>query len=311
MGGTVTFRVGADAAGARLDKYLAAQPGVGSRSRARQAIDSGKVSVDGLTIGSADAGRALSEGEIVEVAWDRPGTNARRTKGRSGLDVAGVSVLYEDAWMVVVDKPAGLLTDAATRQQHRDRDTLRKRVRTYAGAQVFPVHRIDRDTTGVVAFARDERSRDTLRAQWHARTPERVYLAVAEGQVSGEGGRWADWMAWDPRGRIQRSCRIGDESGVLAEAEWRVVERLGRRATLLEVRLVTGRRNQIRLHAQLAGHPLVGDRQYGARDASIRYDGQALHARRLSVDHPRDGRRLTFEAPVPPALERLVRFLRG
>lgn len=303
--------VGAEGSGARLDKFLAGLASVGSREKARQALKSGKVAVDGEPVGADDAGRTLRPGQRVVIAWARPGTGRRRTAGREAMERAGVTVLYEDPAMLVADKPAGLLTDAADQDQARHRDTLRKRVRAWlGGAEAFPVHRIDRDTTGVVAFAKTEPAREALRAQWETRSPERVYLAVVEGRVERDGGHFADWMAWDARVRVQRPCDPQADGAYLAEADWRVVERL-RGATLIEVRLVTGRRNQIRLHAMLLGHPLVGEPLYRRQGRErIPFPRQALHARRLGLKHPTTGAPVVFEAPLPPDLERLLARLR-
>jgi 23S rRNA pseudouridine1911/1915/1917 synthase len=311
--------VDAAQAGWRLDKVLAALPSVGSREKARQALRSGKVSVDGAAMGPDDAGRTLPEGARITIAWSRPGTGKRVTAGREAMERAGVRVIFEAEHVLVADKPAGLLTDAADRDQARNDDTLRKRVRAWlGGAMAWPVHRIDRDTTGIVLFAKNERARDALKEQWGARTPLREYAAVLEGDLPGESGHWADWMAWDQRGKIQRPTPPHAEDAVLAEADWRVLERF-RGATLVEVRLVTGRRNQIRLHAQLAGYPMVGDRLYGglprggglpARRSPIRFDRQALHARRLGLLHPATKQPVTWESPLPDDLQRLLRFLR-
>lgn len=297
--------------GTRLDKLLAALPSVGSREKARQALKSGKVSVDGAPVGADDGGRVLGLGSRIEIAWTRPGTGAKRTAGREAMTRAGVVVVHEDDAIVVCDKPVGLLTDAADAEQAKTRDTLRKRVRAYLGGQmVWPAHRIDRDTSGLVAFARSERLRAVLSEQWAARTPLRCYLVLVEGRVHGEQGRFRDWMAWDGAQRLQRPCAPDAAGAFLAEADWTVAERFGDRATSLEVRLVSGRRNQIRLHAMLAGHPLVGEPLYRKREGKIPFPRQALHAWKLGFVHPTTGEPVRFEAPVPADLQRLLASLR-
>ena len=245
------------------------------------------------------------------IAWNRPGSSARRVAGRERLEAAGVAVLFEDAHLLAVDKPAGLLTDAASQEQVRDEDTLTKRARAWVGRpEVTPVHRIDRDTTGVVLFAKTSAAREALKLQWAARSPLRRYRVVVEGVVRRDEGHFADWMRWDGAARVQRPCRPGDEGGVLAEADWRVVERLAGGATVLQVRLDSGRRNQIRLHAELWGHPLVGERQYRRAPTQIPFGRQALHAERLRVEHPATGEPIAFEAPLPADLERLIARLK-
>jgi 23S rRNA pseudouridine1911/1915/1917 synthase len=301
--------------GTRLDKVLAGLASVGSREKARQVLRSGKVSVDGVPVGADDGGRGLPAGAVVEIAWNRPGTGAKRVAAREGLERANVVLLHEDAAIVVADKPAGLLTDAADVDQARHEDTLRKRVRAWLGGRpVWPAHRIDRDTTGVVVLAKTPEARDALKAQWITRSPERVYTAIVEGRFRPDGrgeGRFSDWMAWDAAERIQRACAPDAPGAWLAEATWRVVERFGDRATGLEVRLVTGRRNQIRLHAMLAGHPLVGESLYRKREPTVVFPRQALHAAALGFVHPTDGVPVRYEAPLPADLEQLLRSLRA
>lgn len=312
--GTTTHTVTAEQSGTRLDKVLASLASVGSRERARQALRSGKVRVDGELVGAEAGGQGLPEGATIEIAWNAAGTSARRVAGREALQRSGVSIVYEDDAVLVADKPPGLLTDAATRDQARHRDTLRKRVRAWLGtAEVWPAHRIDRDTSGLVVFAKTPAARQSLHDQWVAREPLRAYLVVVEGRVAADEGHFADWMRWDPSRRRQRPVPPETEEAWLAEADFAVVKRFGGLATQLEVRLVTGRRNQIRLHAQLAGHPLIGETSYRdpGRSSGVRFDRQALHAHRLGFRHPVDGRDVTFEAPVPPDLAKLLRFLRS
>jgi 23S rRNA pseudouridine1911/1915/1917 synthase len=299
-------------AGVRLDRLLASFDSIGSREKARQALRSGKVSIAGEVVGLGDAGRVLSSGTEVVIQWNVPGTGRKRTAGREALARAGVSVLYEDADVLVAEKPPGLLTDAADSDQAKHRDTLRKRVRAWVGgADVRPAHRIDRDTSGVVLFAKTDAAWEHLRGQWAKRSPERVYVAIVEGRVKGDRGRFRDWMAWDAARRLQRPCAPDAPGAFLAEATWRVTERL-RDATLLEVTLVTGRRNQIRLHAMLMGHPLVGEPLYREQGrARISFPRQALHAAHLGFVHPGTGQRVRFSAAWPDDLRILVERLRA
>ena len=291
-------RVDEAAAGERLDRWLAAHSQASSRRKAQQAITSGKVRVDGEV--AWEPGLALHPGQEVVVAWSQPGTSRAHAKGRSRMTRAGVEVLHLDEQVVVVNKPAGLLTDTATRAQRRERDSLRKQLSARLQQPVWPAHRIDRDTTGIVAFARSEALADALRAQWAKRTPDRVYVAVLEGQLDNDSGTWADWMAWDPAARLQKPARQGDAHAVLAQAHYRVLAR-PKRATVVEVRLVSGRRNQIRVHAMLRGHPLVGERQYrrGPPPKGLGARRQLLHAWQLAFEHPLTAERLTIRCDPP------------
>lgn len=296
----------------RLDRLLASLPRIGSRNRARQVLESGKITVDGAPVGLADAGRTLEAGAVVVVDWDRPGTALDAVRGRRKVADAGVVVLYDDPDVIALDKPVGLLTDTASAQQAKERDSLRKRLVPWLraqGARPLIVHRIDRDTSGVVLVAKHEQAAEALRQQFRARAPERVYLVVVEGVLRPEEGTWEDPMAWDSGRRIQRRCKPDDPGAFLARAHYRVREILGG-ASLLEVRLETGRRNQIRLQAQLRGHPLVGERLYREGPPTLTFPRQALHAHRLTVRHPRTGKPLTIASPLPPDLQRLLARLR-
>jgi len=136
-----------------------------------------------------------------------------------------------------------------------------------------------------------------------------VYLAIVEGVPEPREGTWEDWMAWDARKRVQRLAAEGDEGAVLAQAHYRVTAELPKGRAALEVRLVSGRRNQIRLHAMLRGYPLVGERLYvpeGLPRRSHDIARHALHAHRLAFDHPNSGQRITVESPIPVDLQRLL-----
>jgi 23S rRNA pseudouridine1911/1915/1917 synthase len=176
------------------------------------------------------------------------------------------------------------------------------------------VHRIDRDTSGVVLAARTERASRELRRQFRNHKPTRCYLAVVHGVPEPANGEWADWMMWDPAKRIQRTTPAETEGSVLATTKLRTIARYGRFASLVELRLHTGRRNQIRLQAQLRGHPLLGERLYLPEDwkgpARRPIQRQALHALFLELAHPHSRERVRFEAPLPDDLRRLLAQLK-
>jgi 23S rRNA pseudouridine1911/1915/1917 synthase len=309
-----TFTVPDDRAGQRIDKFLADQPSVGSRKRARQAIETGKVSVDGRPVPASGASTALTAGALVTVNWTRPGSAWNRAKADRGLTEAGLSVLYEDDVLVAVDKPPGLLTDTATHRQSRERDSVRRRMHEWLSGQgqgAHIVHRIDRDTSGVVLVARAAAAGELLREQFRQRTPERVYRALVWG-IPPEGP-WADGMAWDRRHRRQVSKPAGARGATLATATCRVVQRFGHLASEIEVTLESGRRNQIRLQAQLRGCPLLGETQYLPDDwrppRRLDVPRQCLHALRLGVVHPQREDPLVIEAPLPADYLRVAQEL--
>jgi 23S rRNA pseudouridine1911/1915/1917 synthase len=163
-----------------------------------------------------------------------------------------------------------------------------------------------------VVFAKDPTSQQRLKSQFARRQPERVYLAVVYGQPSPPEGTWRDTLVWDTKALIQKETHPRDPQGSEAIADYRVVEAF-RDASLIEVRLRTGRRNQIRIQSRLRGHTLVGEQRYVYGPESLRpiaFGRQALHAYRLEFEHPADGRPLTFEAPLPPDLVDLLARLR-
>jgi 23S rRNA pseudouridine1911/1915/1917 synthase len=216
---------------------------------------------------------------------------------------------------VVVNKPAGLLTVPL------DGDSsaasvlalLWDRFRSHRTREPLVVHRIDRDTSGLVMFALHEAARTALVAQFAQRTPDRVYLALVNGHPQPAEGTWRDRLTWDEDAFVQRRARTDDPDARDAECEYRVVSTFAE-SSLLEVRLHTGRQGQIRAQAQLHGHSLVGDRRYRPREGApgydLRFPRQALHAQRLAFDHPADRRRVDFTAPMPPDLREFLDKLR-
>jgi len=303
------WRVAAADAGARLDKYLAAPDRAGSRARAAAAIARGKVFVNDREMSIADAGTRLAAGDAVRLWIDRPGTAKRRTALGADRDLR---IAYEDDALIVLDKPPGVL--AVPLPRRADARSVFDDLRAYLGGRRRPlvVHRIDRDTSGLVVFAKTIAAQETLRDQFKRREPERVYLAVVYGHPSPAAGTWRDTLVWDTKALIQKETSPRDPRGKEAISRYRVVERLAG-ASLVEVTLVTGRRNQIRIQARLRGHTLVGEQRYTYGPEVLRpiaFERQALHAHRLAFRHPADGQLLRFEAPLPPDLSALVERLR-
>jgi 23S rRNA pseudouridine1911/1915/1917 synthase len=298
--------------GWRLDKWLAAAARLGSRSRALAAIERGKVFINDLEQTAADAGRRLRAGETIRLWMDRPGTAKRRpTFPRR---VAGLDLIYEDEALLVVAKPAGLLTLPVAGQPREP--SLLNRVEDYLRAQgkrrPLVVHRIDRDTSGLVLFAKTPPAQARLKEQFAQREPERIYWAVVYGQPEPSAGTWRDFLRWDREYLRQRPARARDERAREALSHYRVLEKY-QGASLIEVRLVTGKRHQIRFQAGRRGHPLVGERMYVFEHTpreQLDFGRQALHAYRLSLRHPMDLRRLTFEAPLPEDFLSLLARLR-
>jgi 23S rRNA pseudouridine1911/1915/1917 synthase len=299
-------------AGMRLDKFLAATERLGSRGKAADALARGKIFLNDREAAARDAAAQLAVGDVVRLWMDRPGSSRRRAALGDARDLP---VLYEDASIIVVNKAPGVLSVPLERRS--DARSVYEDLKEYLARRrkprPFVVHRIDRDTSGLVLFARHAASQRTLKEQFKRHDPERVYLAVVYGRPAPAEGTWHDRMVWDDKAMIQRETHPRDPAGKEAVAHYRVVETL-RDASVIEVSLVTGRRNQIRLQARLRGHTLVGEQRYTYGPPSLRpiaFGRQALHAYRLAFRHPADGREMRFEAPVPDDLARLIEQLRG
>ena len=208
-------------------------------------------------------------------------------------------VLYEDRDLIVIDKPAGLLathTHLAGRAARESQATAENFLNDYvrkgqvkSRKRVWLVHRLDRDTSGVMMFAKDERIAAAFRERWGEIT-EKTYLARVEGALADEGGAFESYLAEDADGYRMRSVR-DPRRGKLARTEWKRLA-VERGTTLVEVKLKTGRKNQIRVHFSEAGHPVVGDVKYGGHKARRMF----LHSLRLRFTHPFTGKVFEFES---------------
>lgn len=306
------WTVRASEAGLRLDKFLAHPERLGSRGKAAGALERGKVFVNDAEVLLAAASTRLANGDAVRVWMDRPGSSKPRPRERH---VGDLHLLYEDDQIVVVNKPPGLLTVPLPdeREIHSVQELLQEYLRSRGRKRrVFVVHRIDRDTSGLVMFAKDPLSQKRLKDQFRWREPERVYWAVVYGRPDPPSGTWRDHLAWDKDALIQKQTHPKDPRAAEAISDYRVLEAFGA-TSLVEVRLRTGKRNQIRLQARLRGHTLVGEKRYVFGPGTIRpvaFPRQALHAQRLALRHPADDRPLAFEAPLPADFAGLLRKLR-
>jgi 23S rRNA pseudouridine1911/1915/1917 synthase len=227
-------------------------------------------------------------------------------------------VLHRDGLMLVIDKPAGLPVHRGPKGGDSLEDFF-DALRYGLPRAPALAHRLDRDTSGCLVVARTDAALAALQAQWKARTVEKTYLALCHG-VPAREGRLDTPYGRHPRDRTRFTGRAASTRRAITA--WTVREPFDG-AALVEVRLETGRTHQIRVHLAEAGHPLLGDAVYGGtrrearlpaehpvRRAAEAIGRQALHASRLGFDHPRTGRRLTFEAPLPPDLSRGLAVLR-
>ena len=268
------------------DRLRALQGGVSGRT-VKQWLEAGRVRVNGTVVRRGDT--PVVKADRVELGAPPPPSFP-----------APLRLVHADAHLVVVDKPPGLLTiaDAGERQRTAYR-LLRDWVEATGGRRIFVVHRLDRETSGLLVFARSPEAKGLLQKQFQLRTPERLYQARVDGVVREDEGTLTSRLTEDRSLRV-RPTRDPDR-GREAITRYRVLERFPD-STLLELKLVTGRRGQIRAQLAAMGHPVVGDHAYGSRRDPFRR--VCLHATRLGFMHP-DGRRVTFESRPPATFRRL------
>lgn len=280
--------VPAAAAGERLDAFLAAP--LGSRARAQRLIDAGQVRVDGA---ARPKRHRLAGGELVEVDESDP-------RPLPALGESPFAVAYEDEHLLVVDKPAGMVVHPA---RAHPAGTLAQALagRAAGGGERWRagiVHRLDRQTSGLLVVAKSEAVHRALKGALSARRLERGYLTLVEGRPGARRG-----TIDAPIGRDRRvPTRVSTDTDVPRAARTRFeLERALPRSTLLRVRLETGRTHQVRVHFHAIGHPVVGDPVYGGRLA-YGLERQFLHAARLAFEHPVTGARLEVASPLPADL---------
>lgn len=268
--------------------------------------------VNNAEASTTDAAKRLQAGDHIRVWMDRPGSAKRRSSPHRAGDL---SILYEDDDLIAVNKPPGVLA-VPLPLKHTGPSVLEQidhHLRSHRTRRPFVVHRIDRDTSGVVLFAKHTAAHAILKQQFLRQEPERLYRAIVYGHPAPPSGTWRDHLAWDQKFLIQKQTRTKDPRGKEAISHYRTIE-LYRDAALIEIALVTGKRNQIRIQARLRGHTLVGEQRYVFGPSGLRpieFDRQALHAWRLSVRHPATKRPIAFEAPMPADLNELVAELQA
>lgn len=290
----------------RLDRWLVSQRPEQSRARIQKFIDAGYVRVNGVT------GRAktpLRPDDVVELWMPPPEPLEYLVPQAMPLDV-----LFEDAHLIVLNKPAGLTVHPAPGNKD---GTLVNGLLHHCpdlpgiGGEMRPgiVHRLDKDTTGCIVVAKSQQALVRLQVQIQKRIASREYLAVVHGQPPADHGTIIGAIGRHPVDR-KKYAVVSDASGRHACTHWRVVERLGDHA-LLRFKLDTGRTHQIRVHCAHMNHPIVGDPVYSrCRNLPLALPGQALHAVQLGLDHPITGERLVCQAPLPPVFEKLLALLR-
>ena len=292
-------------AGKRLDRFLQENLPAYSRTRLQDWVRNGHVRVGGKP---QKPSYVLRGGETLEVEPAEP------TPLRAEPEAIPLEILYEDADVLAINKPAGMVVHAGAGCRSGTLvNALLHRFQSLSGlgGELRPgiVHRLDRYTSGVILAARHDAAHRHLAAQFAGREVEKVYLALVHGTLKQEQGRIEKPISRDPVRRIRMTARLGQ--GRTALTDYKVLRRF-RHFTLLEVRIGTGRTHQIRVHLAAAGHPVAGDRLYGAPAAVEGAPAPGrffLHALRISFHKPSTGERITVEAPLPEELERWMQGL--
>lgn len=304
----LTFTIGLDQAGQRLDAFLASQIEGWSRARLQRLIDAEDVLVNGKL---SKPSYKLREHDELEVELTSPTTTSFTP------EAIPIDIVYEDETLLVVNKPAGLVVHpAAGIQSGTLANALAYHFQQLPNASsVRPgiVHRLDRDTSGLLVVAKTEAALDNLSDQFRARTVYKSYLALVHGRVASDAGKIDQPLARDPSNRTRMAVVRGGRSALTLYR----VNRHFHRFTLLDVELKTGRTHQIRVHLAWIKHPVVSDEIYGGgRDntiqnvrlrAHLRNLGRHfLHAEKLAFTHPQTNERVEFHAPLPTELADLL-----
>jgi len=278
-----------DAPASLLDALAAIFPDA-SRTTLRQMLQIGRVRVNGEI--EKDAKRMLAAEDFVDVA----------DKAVVRTLPPGLAILHEDRDVIVVLKANGLLTVATERERE---NTAQAYLNTYVGARaldrIHVVHRLDRETSGVLVFARNFHARERLKEQFAEHSVDRLYVAIIEGGIEPARGTIRSNL-YERRDLRMVSVDSDHPEAKHAVTHYRTIESKGG-WSMLEVTLETGRKNQIRAHLSEAGHPIVGDTMYGSTVNPLGRLG--LHAKLLGFDHPITGKRLTFTAPLPRVFREL------
>jgi 23S rRNA pseudouridine1911/1915/1917 synthase len=298
---TLSTTVDANNAG-RVDLIVRQLSGA-SRSQIRGMVDHGCVSINGAACGSAAAHVVV--GDLVLIRYDP--TQRYREKKKPWSDRT-FTISYEDDHLIVVDKSAGTLTVPTDRNEI---NTLDERVSIYLShsrrtRQAWVVHRLDRDVSGLLVFGKHEPIANRLIEQFKQHKPQRVYAAIVAGVMSDDEGTFHSHLATGKN--LDRFVAQPSGKTEAAITHYRVLERMSD-TTLVEATLVTGKRNQIRVHFSDVGHPVLGDPRYKTKQAQhpkwVR-KRMALHARTLSFEHPVSGEAMLFESPLPAAFEKFL-----
>lgn len=316
---STSITVSAEHAGRRLDSFLAAQLADVSRARIQELISAAKVLINGA---AAKPSLKLRGGEQVTVLGP-----AARPPLRAIPEDIPLDIVYEDVDLAVINKPAGMMVHAGAgaTDDARNRGTLVNALvhhfskLSQVGGEARPgiVHRLDKETSGLIVVAKSDDIHRRLAAQFARRAVKKTYMALVHGWLKQDSGTISASITRDPVHRTRMTTRVS--GGRTAVSHYKVLRRLNSpygKFTLLEVSIETGRTHQIRVHLASLGHAVVGDTLYGApreirvgKSGAISLSRNFLHAAELTFSHPRTGQKLTLQAALPAALERFLKTL--
>lgn len=287
----------------RADVFVSEQTGL-TRSHAKKLFEEGHVRADGVSL---KAGAALKTGVFITVEIPDPKPIEAQAEN---IDLR---IIYEDDDFAVIDKPQGMVVHAGAGHESGtlvNACLFRLKSLSGIGGVLRPgiVHRLDKDTSGLILIAKNDAAHLSLSEQIRVKTCSREYLALLEGAVKTDSGTINRPLARDKNDRLKYAVAEYGE-GRDAVTDYFVEERF-RDNTFVRFKLHTGRTHQIRVHAKSIGHPVVGDLLYGYKKQRFSLEGQLLHAFRLGLNHPRTGERLTFTAPLPSYFTRVLEILR-
>ena len=236
----------------------------------------------------------------------RPGIKVQVSRSKQNREFHSnlLRIVYEDTYLIVIDKHQGLLSVSTERERERTACTILNEYlrRSDRRSRVYVVHRLDRDTSGLMMFAKDEKTQHTLRDNWHKLVFDRRYVAVVTGEMERDRGTVRSWLT--DRTLYVHSSPV-DDGGKESVTHYRTIRRANG-FSLVELHLETGRKNQIRVHMQDLGHPIAGDGRYGLEDVNP-IGRLALHAFKLCFRHPVTGEQMRFETPYPAEFKAILK----
>ncbi|MCQ2193909.1 MAG: RluA family pseudouridine synthase [Paludibacteraceae bacterium] len=280
---STTFHVKEEA---QLFDYVMNKMGSMSRTAVKTLLTNQKISVNEHIV--TQFNHPLKNGDVVSINFSNK---------ESGLHHSKLRILYEDDYLIVVHKAEGLLSIATDKKEtatafhiimnHQKKQSPKNRV--------YVVHRLDRETSGVLLFAKTKEVQEALQTYWHHDVLEKIYYAIVDGEMENDKGTITSWLTESPKSKIVYSSPT-DNGGEKAVLHYETLKK-NHKYSLVKINLVTGKKNQIRVQMQSIGHPISGDKKYGSEFSPLHR--VALHAAKLTLRHPATGQRISFESPLP------------